>query len=90
MFDNFFKLLFGDRGNNGNRNSLFNINFRNRNNNNAELKAQSQPICTITEGVDVEITLRMWVEGMDKDCMHDIAADKMIGQIQFISKEVTP
>lgn len=34
MFDNFFKLLFGDRGNNGNRNSLFNINFGNRNNNN--------------------------------------------------------
>lgn len=57
------------------------------NNNNAELKAQSQPICTIKEGVDVEITLRMWVEGMDKDCMNDIAADKMIGQIQFISSE---
>lgn len=49
--------------------------------------AQSGSICTIKEGDDVECTLRMWIEGTDKDCVNQIAADTMKGQIQFISTE---
>ncbi len=50
-------------------------------------EAQSGSICTIKEGEDVECTLRMWIEGMDEDCVNQIAADTMKGQIQFISTE---
>ncbi len=49
--------------------------------------AQSGSICTIKEGDDVECTLRMWIEGTDVDCVNQIAADTMKGQIQFISTE---
>ena len=49
--------------------------------------AQSGSICTIKEGDDVECTLRMWIEGTDDDCVNQIAADTMKGQIQFISTE---
>ncbi len=50
-------------------------------------EAQSGSICTIKEGDDVECTLRMWIEGTDVDCVNQIAADTMKGQIQFISTE---
>lgn len=49
--------------------------------------SMSDVICVIKEGVDVECTLRMWIEGTDEDCMNEIAADTMLGQIQFISTE---
>lgn len=48
---------------------------------------QSETICTIKEGVDIKVTMRIWIEGMDKDCSNDVAADKIAGQIQFISDE---
>lgn len=50
-------------------------------------KEKSDAICSIKEGQDVEVTMRIWVEGMDKDCDNEIAADKMKGQIQFVSQE---
>ena len=31
--------------------------------------------------------MRIWIEGMDEDCDNEIAADKMKGQIQFVSQE---
>lgn len=48
---------------------------------------QSDAFCTIKEGVDVKVTMRIWIEGMDDDCTNEIAADKILGQIQFISTE---
>lgn len=48
---------------------------------------KSETICTIKEGVDIKVTMRIWIEGMDKDCSNDVAADKIQGQIQFISDE---
>ncbi len=51
-------------------------------------KEKSSALCTIKEGQDVFVTMRIWIEGMDKDCINEIAADKMEGQIQFISKEL--
>ena len=50
-------------------------------------KERSDAICTIKEGQDVEVTMRIWIEGMDEDCDNEIAADKMKGQIQFVSQE---
>ena len=49
--------------------------------------SMSDAICTIKEGVDVKVTMRVWVEGMDEDCTNEVAADKIFGQIQFISQE---
>lgn len=49
--------------------------------------SMSNKICTIKEGQDVKITMRIWVEGMDEDCTNAIATDKFEGQIQFISTE---
>ena len=50
-------------------------------------KEKSKAICSIKEGKDIEVTMRIWIEGMDEDCDNDIAANKMKGQIQFVSKE---
>lgn len=53
----------------------------------AGTKVKSAAICTIKEGQDVEVTMRIWIEGMDDDCVNEIAANKMTGQIQFVSQE---
>lgn len=48
---------------------------------------RSIPLYTIREGDDIEVTMRIWLEGMDMDCVNQIAEDKILGQLQFISEE---
>ncbi len=47
----------------------------------------SPRLFTITENTPVKVTMRVWIEGTDADCVNAIAADNIIGQIQFVSKE---
>lgn len=54
---------------------------------NSNVASRSSALVTIKEGEDIKVTMRVWLEGMDKDCMNEIAADQIIGQIQFISEE---
>ncbi len=54
---------------------------------NSNNPSRSIALDTIREGEDVKVTMRIWLEGMDKDCVNEIAADEIIGQIQFISEE---
>lgn len=54
---------------------------------NSNVASRSVALDTIKEGEDIKVTMRIWLEGMDKDCMNDIAADQIIGQLQFISEE---
>ncbi|MBE5926807.1 MAG: hypothetical protein E7270_07590 [Lachnospiraceae bacterium] len=54
---------------------------------NSNISSRSVVIDTITEGNDIKVTMRIWLEGMDKDCVNQVAADEIIGQIQFGSEE---
>jgi hypothetical protein len=54
---------------------------------NSGIKTRSTSLVTIKEGEDIHVTMRIWLEGTDKDCMNTIAADQIVGQIQFISEE---
>lgn len=54
---------------------------------NSNIQSRSEALCTIKEGEDVKVTMRIWLEGMDEDCVNEIAADEILGQIQFISEE---
>lgn len=47
----------------------------------------SDAFAIIEEGKDVKVTMRVWIEGTDVDCRNGIAADKIFGQIQFVSEE---
>lgn len=49
----------------------------------------SQRLFTVTENTPMQVTMRVWIEGTDQDCINDISASEIIGQIQFVSKEVT-
>ncbi|MDE7063590.1 MAG: hypothetical protein K2O73_10165 [Lachnospiraceae bacterium] len=49
----------------------------------------SQRLFTVTENTPMRVTMRVWIEGTDPDCINDISASEIIGQIQFVSKEVT-
>jgi len=46
---------------------------------------RSTSLCTIKAGEDVKITMRVWIEGMDNDCVSEIAKDKISAAIKFIS-----
>ncbi len=54
---------------------------------NSNISSRSVVLDTITEGKDIKVTMRIWLEGMDKDCVNQVAADEIIGQIQFGSEE---
>lgn len=54
---------------------------------NSNVSSRSTVLDTITEGKDIKVTMRIWLEGMDKDCVNQVAADEIIGQIQFGSEE---
>lgn len=43
---------------------------------------------TIEEGVDVKVTMRVWIEGTDLDCTDSIALDKITAMFEFMSKDV--
>ena len=49
---------------------------------------ESEKLFTIDENVDVKVTMRIWIEGTDVDCTNSIAADNILGQIQFVSTEI--
>lgn len=49
--------------------------------------AKSAILCTIQENVPVKVTMRVWIEGSDADCVNGIAAKDILGQIQFVSEE---
>lgn len=55
--------------------------FSNSNDNNSEL------LFTIPENTPTRVVMRVWIEGTDNDCVNEIAASDIVGQIQFISKE---
>lgn len=61
---------------------LSNRMFQNATNNNSER------IFTLTENTPTKVTMRVWVEGTDQDCVNAIAAGEIMGQIQFTSQEV--
>lgn len=47
----------------------------------------SEVLFTIKEEEDVKVTMLVWIEGTDDDCTNSIQMDKIIGNIQFISKD---
>jgi hypothetical protein len=49
---------------------------------------ESEKLFTLKENVDTKVTMRIWIEGTDVDCTNSIGADKIAGQIQFISTEI--
>ncbi|MBE5926806.1 MAG: hypothetical protein E7270_07585 [Lachnospiraceae bacterium] len=49
---------------------------------------ESEKLFTIDENVDIKVTMRIWIEGTDVDCTNSIAADNILGQIQFVSTEI--
>lgn len=54
---------------------------------NSGIKTRSTSLVTIKEGEDIYVTMRVWLEGTDKDCTDGVAADRIVGQIQFVSEE---
>lgn len=36
-----------------------------------------------------KVTMRIWLEGTDTDCVNEVSLNDVIGQIQFVSEEVT-
>ena len=53
----------------------------------------SNTLCQITEGTPMKVTMYVWFEGMDDDCVSQIALTQITGQIQFRAEEkkvVTP
>lgn len=55
--------------------------FNNSNDNNSE------KLFTIPENTPTRVVMRVWIEGTDNDCVNEISASDILGQIQFISKE---
>lgn len=49
----------------------------------------SEKLFEIEEEQDVKVTMRVWMEGTDEDCTNSNELDEIIGNIQFISSEVT-
>ena len=49
------------------------------------LSTRSTSLFSIKTGEDVKITMRVWIEGMDKDCVSEIANAKISAAIKFIS-----
>ncbi len=47
----------------------------------------SPTLFTIEEGVDVKVTMRVWIEGTDLDCTDSIALDKITAMFEFMSAE---
>ena len=47
---------------------------------------RSDSLFTINTGEDVKITMKVWIEGMDKDCVNEIAKDTISAAIKFITK----
>lgn len=45
---------------------------------------------TITEGTPLKVTMYVWFEGMDDDCVSEIALTQIVGQIQFRAEEQEP
>lgn len=43
-------------------------------------------LCTLDEGVPVRITMYVWIEGQDDQCVSEIALDNIGGQIQFVAQ----
>lgn len=54
---------------------------------NSGIATRSTSLVTIKEGEDIHVTMRVWLEGTDKDCTDTVAADQIVGQIQFVSEE---
>lgn len=54
---------------------------------NSGIATRSEALVTIKEGEDIHVTMKVWLEGTDKDCMDGVAADQIVGQIQFVSEE---
>lgn len=48
----------------------------------------SPVLFTIEEGVDVKVTMRVWIEGTDLDCTNSIALDEISAMFQFMSADV--
>ena len=48
---------------------------------------KSAILCTIKENQPVKVTMRVWIEGSDADCVNGISAKSIAGQIQFIAEE---
>lgn len=44
-------------------------------------------LCRITEGTAQKVTMYVWFEGMDDDCVSEIALTQIAGQIQFRAEE---
>lgn len=55
--------------------------FSNSNDNNSE------KLFTIPENTPTRVVMRVWIEGTDNDCVNEISASDILGQIQFISRE---
>lgn len=53
----------------------------------AGIENKSAILCTIKENEPVKVTMRIWIEGSDSDCVNNIAAQQIAGQIQFVSEE---
>lgn len=49
----------------------------------------SEKLFEIEEEQDVKVTMRVWMEGTDDDCTNSNELDEIIGNIQFISSEIT-
>lgn len=43
-------------------------------------------LCKIMEGKEAKITMYVWIEGTDDDCINEIALDTVVGQVQFIAE----
>ena len=48
----------------------------------------SPSLFTIKEGVDVKVTMRVWIEGTDVDCTHSIVLDEILARFEFMSGDV--
>ncbi len=49
---------------------------------------ESPVLFTITEGQDVKVTMKVWIEGTDVDCTNSIVLDEIIARFQFMSADV--
>ena len=48
----------------------------------------SPVLFSIKEGVDVKVTMRVWIEGTDLDCTNSIVLDEIAARFQFMSADV--
>lgn len=49
-------------------------------------KLTNNELCKIMEGKEAKITMYVWIEGTDDDCINEIALDTVVGQLQFIAE----